>query len=81
MEYELVANDPLARVKVTFLDFQLSPWSFVEVRLADLACPVGCLLAWACACVRVCLYVCAISPCFPAILLCLSVRVPVSPHP
>lgn len=32
MEYELVANDPLARVKVTFLDFQLSPWSFVEIQ-------------------------------------------------
>ncbi|KAK7071858.1 hypothetical protein SK128_015633 [Halocaridina rubra] len=30
MEYELVAKEENARIIVTFLDFQLSPWSFVE---------------------------------------------------
>ncbi|XP_068203181.1 uncharacterized protein Culd isoform X2 [Palaemon carinicauda] len=32
MEYELVAKEENARIKVTFLDFQLSPWSFVEIQ-------------------------------------------------
>ncbi|XP_064085881.1 LOW QUALITY PROTEIN: uncharacterized protein LOC135201001 [Macrobrachium nipponense] len=32
MEYDLVAKEEKARIKVTFLDFQLSPWSFVEIQ-------------------------------------------------
>ncbi|XP_071518249.1 LOW QUALITY PROTEIN: uncharacterized protein Culd [Panulirus ornatus] len=32
MEYHLHADEPSARIKVNFLDFQLSPWSFVEVQ-------------------------------------------------
>nr|XP_053631036.1 uncharacterized protein LOC128687571 isoform X3 [Cherax quadricarinatus]XP_053631037.1 uncharacterized protein LOC128687571 isoform X3 [Cherax quadricarinatus] len=32
MEYQLKAEEPNARIKVNFQDFQLSPWSFVEIQ-------------------------------------------------